>query len=842
MRRWPVLLLCACTGEAELPEPIDLTAPLGPTEVRAAVIDQQAARLGGAAAEGQLGDLLIYNDRARFVVQSTREGGGLVGKGGGILDADIVRPAGQPGRDLIIDWVPMADVGHLSSATTVEVREDGSTGTAIIEAAGVDSPLAYLQGAFESPDIVQVYNMDWRTTYTLRPGSPLLEVTSTASPRSVPVEASFGDVLNNVPGLGSIWAPGHGRVDGVPDDLNWVAYVDEENGLTLGMFRSAEELVSPNPGIDVMNFLLSFISLYGDARTVEPGETVQWSTWYGVARSPAELSDAWMAEVGMDYDEVNTTVSTAGQPVAGARVTVFADDAPWTLSITDDSGIARARVPRGASVRFVADGSGSRVVRDLPEGWGRYPAVGGPEQRRQSLASMADGSVPIPQARGLGTTEGTGDLTLPPAGLLTLNVDDGLPFQARLIGESVGGGGWSDRDNILVLASDASIDVPLEAGTYRLIAHRGARFEHEDRTIEVVSGESQTLTLSLPAAYEHAGWWTADTHMHASPSTDGKISMTDRLLVSATTGVQLHLATDHDVLVDYGPLVAPLGLAEVVQTIPAVEVTPLLRGHVNLFPVEPEPEEPGGGAWQWWKNPVQTTAEQFEALREHHPNAVVQINHPFSPGLPQLAGWDPGGFVYRGDLWYDGFEAIEVVTSNRWEEPFPLYLDLVNRGIVAAPMGNTDSHTHRSNDPGLNVTFVALDVPSVSAVTGETFAEAIRQRRTVATNGPFIEMSVMPGSTVTTATEVTVTARTPSWMVVDEIEWWKDGVRTQVVPGTTATFTIDGDTDASFVAVARGETSMDPVAGHRPWAMTSPILLDVDGDGWQHPLPALDVR
>ena len=56
-----------------------------------------------------MGDFKIYNDRAQFIVQGVREGSCTAWQGGVVIDADIMRPEGQPGRDMVDDWAIMAD-------------------------------------------------------------------------------------------------------------------------------------------------------------------------------------------------------------------------------------------------------------------------------------------------------------------------------------------------------------------------------------------------------------------------------------------------------------------------------------------------------------------------------------------------------------------------------------------------------------------------------------------------------------------------------------------------------------------------------------------------------------
>ena len=84
-------------------ETLSLTERLDEGEVRAGIVTDTSALFGGVSAEGKVGDIKIYNDRARFVIQSAGQSNYYVGYGGSVIDADIVRPFGQPGHDLLDD-------------------------------------------------------------------------------------------------------------------------------------------------------------------------------------------------------------------------------------------------------------------------------------------------------------------------------------------------------------------------------------------------------------------------------------------------------------------------------------------------------------------------------------------------------------------------------------------------------------------------------------------------------------------------------------------------------------------------------------------------------------------
>ena len=98
---------------------------------------------------------------------------------------------------------------------------------------------------------------------------------------------------------------------------------------------------------------------------------------------------------------------------------------------------------------------------------------------------------------------------------------------------------------------------------YDLVVHRGIRFELHQESVTLVGGEERVVEVDLAPAYAHDGWVLGDPHSHASPSQDGGITMEERLLVQAGTGVQVHFGTDHDHLADYRPLVDVTGLEHV---------------------------------------------------------------------------------------------------------------------------------------------------------------------------------------------------------------------------------------------------------------------------------------
>ncbi|MBT3220901.1 MAG: hypothetical protein HN348_17595 [Proteobacteria bacterium] len=229
------------------------------------------------------------------------------------------------------------------------------------------------------------------------------------------------------------------------------------------------------------------------------------------------------------------------------------------------------------------------------------------------------------------------------------------------------------------------------------------------------------------------------------------------------------------------------------------------------------------------------TTAQFETLRDRHGDIIISANHPTDDGLAWAAGWSVGE-IDRPDYWSSDFESVEVANRGDYEEYLPFYLDLINRGYLVAPVAVTDSHSHFQSEPGVNATFIGVGSNDVSESDNEDLKEAIRARRTIASRGVFLDMSVEPGSLVVGGAELEVEAQSPSWIVVDRLKLLENGVEVVEVSGTFATFNLEPDADASYIVIAEGDVAMNPISNDTPWALSSAILVDVAGDGWEAPL------
>ena len=856
MRPVALLLLVACGGsdnsiEDRVPA-LALNVALAPGETRAGVVSTSDALFAGISAEGSIGDLKIYNSRVRFIVQNVREGSYYLHQAGSVIDADIVRPAAQPGRDMVDEWPAMAGIGRLLQPTRVWVQSDGSDGDAVIVAEGWESPLDLFNGVLEG-DIIENLNLKIRTEYRLPADSWFLQVTTTVTATDGDAIFQPGDAIMGAQESVSTWSPGVGFKAINSDLTGWRGYIGKRNELAFGLFREPDQVSSPG-GLKAFSSLIAIIGAFGETITLLDGDEFGWTRNYGVGPDPATLTDAWLARSSAPTDTVAGVVTADDGPVAGARVTISIDDAPWTLAFTDEFGAFSAEVPAGSNTSVLAHARGTGLFFDGPAGAGQYSLYSDVAPTKRVLASLENGAPGIPMASGRGVAQAADPLHLGVPGAISITVDDGLPFAARLqatvpelpVDEAQVGtreinypaAGWS-RDGTLQLLA--------EPGTYELIVHRGARYTAHSEPVVIEEGQQLEVSAILARGFEHPGYLFGDPHSHSGPSPDSYIPMAERLLETAADGVQLHFATDHDHISDFRPLISPLGLQGILNTVVATEVSPVARGHLNCYPLQQRSLTQNNGAFAWWRERVQTTSEEFDLLRDRYGGPLEQdggfilsMNHPIWVGVADLANWEPG-IIGEQDYWADDFDAMEVNNGGSYETYLPLYLDLIARGHYITPVGVTDSHSYFGGGPGLNGTYIGMGIDDPAEYTDDLLRRAYLERNTIVSRGLFLQMSIAPGSVLVGDQTLDVEAL-GSWANADRLLVYTNDQLTQILPGPAHSIVLSPNSDASYVIVAEGDTAMSPVYTSTPWAMSSAIFIDADGDGWRPPKPPLELR
>lgn len=862
-----LLLLLAChgkdtseSGRQDSAAGLDVSVRLAEGQVRAGVVDDASALFGGVSAEGRLGDVKIYNDRAQFVIQQPGDSNYYVEYGGNLVDADIVRAEGQPGRDLVDELAVMIGLGRVVDATRVTVEADGSDGVAVVRVEGDTAPMHLITGALESDALVPDLDLHVITTYELRPGEAAMTVRTTLQNREATEQSlAIGDVGLVSFDVGERWASGTGLGDAGTGAVRMNGIVGQHNEVTVAIIGDGAELEQGAIG-QILGGIAASIAGFSETASIPAGGELEYTRRIGVAADPATLlGEAWGREGGDKQLLSGVVRDTAGEPVPGARVHVLgADGAALSLAFADAAGSWSALVPAGP-VGLLATGRGNGFIVDLPPGHAQISPY--EVDQASSLALLASGSDATPFAEGYGYASGTPGVppTLVAPAILDVTIADGKPAVVRVdrVDADVevddrfvpGRPGGSEVQGFV---RDGQLDLPVEPGSYHVVVRRGVRDEVWTQDVTVASGERLALAASVPAAYTLDGVWVGDPHSHAAPSADGGIPMEDRLLVAAANGVDIHFGTDHDHVADYRPLIAPLGLDGVLRSVLADECSPVLRGHFNIWPAVEGLSGMNHGAPLWWFG-YADTAEIFGWMRATAATGgVVQANHPVgSSGMFSFAEYDPAaGTVAASDKWSEDFDAMELLNSGDHEEYWDYYVDLTRRGKRVMPVGVSDSHTWTGGSPGLNVTFFDGQAP-FAEYSDEGLIAAVARRATVVSHGPYIDARVggawAPGADVGPGT-LDVTVYAPSWMPVETVTLWQDGEAMQTVACAgaaptpcAAAFALEPFSDAVYIVTAESESTgmLEAWPGELAWAATSGIYVDVDGDGWTAPYPWL---
>lgn len=577
--------------------------------------------------------------------------------------------------------------------------------------------------------------------------------------------------------------------------------------------------------------------------------------------------------------------------VASVTDRLFADGPEVTGHV--DEPAARLHVSRdGRPVTHVKPGPDGRFAFRLPTAGSyevRAVAPGGTEVRLP-LEVAADGL-----ALGRIALGGTGRALLPRghAMRLTFLGLDGTPdprFDDDLIGLRFGG----EEVPNSALASYVSLagseddpaSVPLSPGRYRVIASRGLEWSVEETTIQVRSGRQTPLTIGIPRRQvETPGWIQADLHVHAGGSFDSSLTYRERIRSFVAQGGEILVATEHDNVVDYQPVVEAMGLADRVRVVPGLEVTaisktgdvPYTAGHANAWPLPPEPYAHRGGALRSQGVRLRVPIAQ---LRARGGRRIFQLNHPrmqkdeaddealfthlsvagtgFVPTRPLADSpnhhlVEPDPETGTRDLDYDAVELLNGKTGPDlayYKRVRADWFSLLLQGERHTGTANSDSHEMRQL-VAIPTNYVKAAVDRVDGFDPAAFVDAVLAGALVGSTGPFLSVDLVgagrsrlagPGGTFSGSSgELIVSVAAADWVPVDTLRVYLNGALHEsraIAPGETVRIPLAVSAD-TFVTV---EVQGDPAgeAGERyravapgfvPFAFSNPIFLDADGDG-----------
>lgn len=836
-----VLWACCCLLAA-CPPPADVTpqitvhpwGPRGyallphaagpPSKGARAHVMHDGEQLGGPNAIGRPGDLILENDEVVFVIDRLGASAGFAESGGNLVDAADAR-ARKDELGQLFTYFGVFPRQGVYDVLTSDTRPDGS---AWVEARGHE---------LYEPKLVVT------TRYTLKASdrAVLLE-TFVENAGDTPVElAALGDAIQ--------WGGAEKVAPGEPVGFKG----DTDGPFVGGLGRFVSYAVASTDGDLAATSGRGWTdTLQRKAVKLAPHARTSYARVFVVGERPdtASLVTELMLAAGQKVGALDVDL----RPEPGVSSAELLPDA--RLSVRDPSGAERMTI-RAPSARFGAY---------LPPGhWTlAYAGAGGPAAPPVSVdiapdtAAHAAFTVGRPARAEVGCVDAVG---APTPCKLTFERTDAAP--APDFGPPYVAG---PARNQAASAGDR-VDVKLAPGPYRITASRGPEYALASSEVTFAPGQRVDIRLSPRRVVDTRGYLGCDFHQHTMLGTDSPVSTRDRVIANAAEGVEVAVASEHNLVADFEPIVRDLHLTAELVSISGDELTSDASvhpwGHANAWPLPFDAGKVRGGA------PAvrdRLASDLFDELRRTVPSPfVLQINHPRSgrSGYFDLTEFDPiSGVGSRAG--YDGaFDALEVWNGRNVEERARVLLDffgLLRAGRPVTPTADTDTHGIVGQEAGYPRTYVRVtDDAHLDAWDGDRTAELVTGvkvlRDVVLTNGPMLRVTAngapIGGVARGRAVKVEVHVETAPWVIVDEVrvvravaspeERDRRTVDLKPLPsgalGADLTFTLSATRDDAFVVIARGVRSMSPVVPGpgaeetSPWAMTGAFWIDADGDG-----------
>jgi hypothetical protein len=651
----------------------------------AKLITDSADCVGGVLSRCRPGDYLLKNEKIRVIVQSIQRNLFGIGQfGGQIIDADLVRAAGDPDRDQFEEWSTSINIENTAHYTSIAVLNDGSDGEpAVIRVTGVDDLLDFLNPSatvaglgFALPAAADDTDLpvEIQTDYILKPGRNYVRVETTVhNTGGSQLKIFFGEFLG---GSGKIaeFQPAYGFGEplstltcpaGAANPCNAIAYegFQEGAGVSYGYINDdPNSSTFTTSGVSVpligSEILLTLTGVQGPPHTLapngDPGDSKTFTRHFIVGNGTvSSILDTRNEIQLMTTGTLEGTVTAGGSPALGAQVAVLGGifDGP-TISHLDKNVVSHTRTDVNGHYSLTLPPGSYMVMANLDG----YPYEGGgtnPVQHGIVIAANAF------------TTQ---DMALPATGLLQVTVDDEssnpLAAKVSVVGvdpspdpmntQDVLGlitnttGIFNDRgqDGLtygLAQVSFAGLDgsigpVPLEPGSYRVVVSHGPEYSAYNQDITVSAGSTSTVNAQVTRVVDSTGFISGDFHVHAIDSPDCKISRAERVVSMLAEGVDFFTPSDHDFRADFPPTIAALGATGLIKTATSAEITTFDYGHFNAWPVPIDPSKVNGGSvdhggaapdgldFPSYGNYSLTPAQIIHAARDDGAT-TVQINH-----------------------------------------------------------------------------------------------------------------------------------------------------------------------------------------------------------------------
>lgn len=846
-----VVALSTCTCEPPEPsiEALPLDSILASGQVSCGVVTKSSELIGGPAAFAEVGRAYkCHNDKIRFIVQDNTRPIGVSAEGGNLIDVDLVRPergagdATLPGEDSFREHASAIGANELH-VESIAILDDGRNGgQGIIRVTGTPTALTLApQAAFLAQNLGESTTLV--TDYVLHADASYVEIVSTVKNRGPLLPAVQAADFVAFGGAVTSHTPenGFGDVDlfsevsllsGARNDFTSYAMVSGEGRIRIPFLDQG--VTAP---------------FYGDAVAVSSDRA--FFRWLVVGDGSLEST----TRVALELQQLprgttsGTVVDNDGAPVAGALVAAL----NGALDAVDDEGQDTSHVINEART----DADGRFTLTLVP---GDYVLVA----HKPGFVRSAEKATSIDADAAVDGTELS--LGRPGTVSVTTSFSDiaGRPLDARpaklMLVPSTDTQRASrvlsefDQDGAVTyeVTRDGVFTREVAPGNYTAYVTRGFEWSRFEAPVSVIAGEVVELNAAIAHVVDTTGLVGAEFHQHSLGSIDAQVPVPVKVMENAAEGIEYAASTDHDVVTDFRPHVAALGLEPFLQVIAGSEVSYQGIGHFNAYPWNVDDEDPfaGNGSRFWW---LKTVPEMFSDVRAAAGDPILQINHPRStltgyflslllnpadasrlprepPGLPTFPPT-----IYED--WAGDFDALEVngnlgdvslFTADREElrdraenDPgnVPVLADwfaLLGAGMRVSAMGNSDSH-HLDEGVGYPRNFLEVGTDDARDVTPEMLRTTIRSQHTSVGEGCLLELLV-DGSRSSGADrmialaaardDVTVRLQAPPHVTPGSLEVYVNGIARKVRASSgareLALDDVDGALSNSVTAIGTG--------------------------------------
>lgn len=651
-----------------------------PPRARARRITREEDLVRGPLGHSRLGDWLLENDVARFVIQDAPQRDlYAVGQfGGNLIDAEL---RSRPGMDNFMEIQPAVSVETVLNAQTVQIVNDGENGLpAVVRSCGPDDTLDFvnissnvkeLGFALPADQDDTDHPVEGCTEYALAAGDAHVTMTTTVTNLgSEPLNLFVGSYVGAA-GEVDAWSHGAGGgigdiLTGTFDQLSWIGF-----GAATGV--DYQLVTVPNPassfprsdfvttsGVTVVAHSFSVLAaILGvpPAFAVPAGGQNQFTQLFGVGDgSGANALELALKLRGAAAGVLRGCVTTGGAPAPGARVAVGPRSSDVLTGLvaqylTDENGCYEGRVPPGSyGVAASRDGT--------PYQGGAVKPFANPVTVAADAAVTMDVALPASGRVAVSVTDADGQPV--PARISVVGFDPS-PNQILRVTSIVGSSDTSlfndatdDRlpfgfVHVGYAGADGQAAFDVEPGAYQLFVSRGTEWSLHGTPIVVTGGQTTNVAAQIARVLDTAGFISSDHHVHGIASSDSRVSRERRVLQFAGEGIDNLIMTDHHAHTDQTGVIAGLGLTPFLHATVGEEITSWDTGHYNGYPFLVDPGRVSGGSTDWARAaPPGADFKQYGAFAmtpaELHalattgatstPQTVVQVNHIDSHFLP----------------------------------------------------------------------------------------------------------------------------------------------------------------------------------------------------------------